>query len=279
MLLIPGASPTRTSLSYPFGRRPFLDPTHPASSRVAHPVVFSAISCGGNFINVCNGLPGTVAGTVTKNNYQTGPMSFAADAAGTITFPGVAYSNTDPFTLGAIMYATSFAYAQSFAPAICNDGVGTAGSALSIRQTTGLLSLTKVGSGHNDSSFALKTNTPYFAAASSAGGATTIDFVLLNLLTGQLLYETKAATASPWANFTNNYSVLNSGGSSRPFENGGVAAVMCSRVRCYLFDLIQWAKDPWSFWYDSTGIFDFIVGTATTATDVQHRLALLKVGM
>jgi hypothetical protein len=84
---------------------------------------------------------------------------------------------------------------------------------------------------------------PYFYAGSFGGG--TINMVLTNLLTGAITTATATTATTPsgfgdiWNFFSANSGVFSSSGS----------AAMVSNAALSLPQLLQWAADPWSFWY------------------------------
>jgi hypothetical protein len=86
----------------------------------------------------------------------------------------------------------------------------------------------------------------YFLAIS---GVSTVGFSIAytTLDTGQV-FSQFVSDAGAILSATSSFTIGNLGDGSRPL-NGSIGPTMFSNVLCSLPQLVQWASDPWSFWY------------------------------
>jgi hypothetical protein len=226
-------------LSFPGGRKPGFDQTHPAANKIR----FSGIASNGNFINLLRGIKGTVAGSPTASITRNGPaVNFLATTAN-ITFTNNPSVNDTSVTIaGIITFAAITTFQYFFETATVSGGwkFGT--------QSAKKLDLTQEGVAEYEGTQILVAGVPYFAAVSAAPSSA-INFVTTNLTNGQIITSTVANTTNPTAG-TATYTVGND--RSTEFCNGALSAVMFSGVYLPMSILIQWAQRPWDFWYPPT---------------------------
>lgn len=223
-------------LGFPGGVLPGFDPSHVASRKIA----FSCVASGANFVNILTGATGIVtSGTPTASMLGSiGPSVNFPLAGDQIKVPGVAIDNVTG-TMASIFVHTG----QNFPSLI------TSGSTGSAEVTFGLdpLVLNLNGWAHAsiDSVVAVTAlGVPYFAAVSwDANG---VNFILVNLATGQTFADTIGSTTFSGA--ADGFYLLGVGGGGNA-PQGGVATGMCSGYKMSSQELRQWAQDPWTFWY------------------------------
>lgn len=117
-------------------------------------------------------------------------------------------------------------------------------------------------------------NVPYFVAI-SIDSSNTWNAVATNLMTGQIRAATKFATATVPSAGTG-ICHGNSYNHNQPL-NGYLAVSMYSNKGMTLADMLQWAADPWSYWYpDNTD--DEIVGIIAAASSAKFRRTLSQLG-
>jgi hypothetical protein len=98
-----------------------------------------------------------------------------------------------------------------------------------------------------DSGITISAGTPYFVAMSSSSTLSQTFFVVVNLSTGKI----QTASTSTLVNFGNcdQLYLIGNRQAAQLQCTGGIAAVMSTRKFNSLSTLMQWATDPWSFWY------------------------------
>jgi len=120
----------------------------------------------------------------------------------------------------------------------------------------------------------IPANTPVFVVG-TANNTTGYILVVTNLLTGQI-YSFTAAFARTISAFTGVVSLLNDNASDY-WGTGGVACTMLSQANPTLQQLLQWATDPWSFWYTRSP--SIAVATQATGVTVVPTRTLMGVGV
>lgn len=233
-LFLPNSNP----LAYPCGVAPGFDPTHPAANGN---VVYSCIASGGGLFNITRARRGTIGGSPTAGITSIGPATnYPAGATTTLALTGIA--SPTGATLASIFFTpSSFATARTI---MYNSGK-TGFRIL----TTGTLAaiINNNAGGNQNSSLILSASTPYFAAVSFAN-ASTCNYVLANLATGQILYQstttpnTTPGSAGTWYFGCNDVS-------ANQFIGGIATWVWIDNLLLDINSLIAWAYDPWSFWY------------------------------
>lgn len=209
-------------------------------------------------INVITGAVGTVTGTPNNRIDKTiGPTfsELALNDVVSLPFPTGTILKTTPITGAYICFSGgtgngtwgamgnntgggfSFGWTNSTTPAF--GFYGPAG-------TTDIGTVARV------------INTPYFFACSSKDNVT--DQVVVNLATGQVFVSTAAGRTLDTNNTTGTFLMgkLVTAGSG----NGIAAAMFTTGDRLSITQLLQWAENPWSFWYPEDGdpfnIDDFV---------------------
>ena len=239
----------RNPLAYPAGYAPGFDPNHVASRGVGPGNGFSAVADGRNYVNLVRGDVGTTATLPAAKIYGTvGPANLHTAINDALRFSGHSAVTNTSTTMAAIFICWGFPNANGLivCSSVNDTGGGSSGIALNIG-TAGALQYAYRWVAANSSGLTVALNVPYFAAAS--GDASTINFVLVNLLSGQTLTASISAGGTPQAS-DGTYIV---GGNLSQAPNLSIAAVMHSTKRTGLPELRQWAADPWSFWYPNPG--------------------------
>jgi len=259
----------RNPLSYPAGARPRFDQSHP----VAGGVRFSAVIQGGGALNVLTGqhagfsvapaatviaagLAGICSGTggSTPNN----SMQFANQYTGADTSATAAVIAQFP-NLGTTMYPF-------------RSGV-TGGISFSI-STVGVFLCSDVVSNNKSSGITLLAGVPYFLACSFNPAATV--FVVKRMDTGQTYFSSPGtpflAPGAPDGNLQ-----IGSKGSSEAGVDRYILSAMFSGQFNSLPVLLQWAADPWAFWFPRRQI-NYGSTVAAAAAAGGSRLALMGVG-
>lgn len=237
-------------LGFPGGVRPGFDASHAAAKQIK----FSGVSRGANFGSILKGTVGSLTGTPTSainafcgvaTNYSASTMNSA--------FAGFTTNTPAAFTFAVICVPVTLGGATQL---IITDGAsgssaGTQGIGFngSNKWTVGIGSTPTFIA--TSSTPAVVANTPYFIAVSELGG-TGYNIVVSNLRTGQTTSEV-VATATAISVWTGTFNVgnQNAANGARVFQ-GLIAAVMCSEGYLSVPQLLQWAQDPWSFWYPRT---------------------------
>lgn len=234
----------RSKLAYPSGVVPGIDPSHVASRGI----LISTVARDGNHHDLITGKVATIAGTPTSK--------IDGLIGDSVNFPG----NTDRCNFASFP-TTAFAestvaciFKMYTAPSAPVDAVGHSnGSNIGhgIGSTNGLSFTARWGG-----NFVTFTSIPiaivnapylYIVTASNSGGGTVRGFVK-RLDTGQVWTESISALGTG-SGGTGTFTVGGRDSTSGRMINGPVACSMMSTKFLSLFELHQWAKDPWSFWY------------------------------
>lgn len=224
-----------TPFSFPAGRNPGIDLSHIAAGIPR----FSGIASGnGSFINLMTGAPGTVAGTPTavSDGYLGRATNFAT-STDAVTFSGNPAVLDSVVTFGAIALFTSITGNQG----IFNSAtVGADGWLFYVsNQLTLFANNSTVSSGTN-----LVGNIPYFLICSTNSSVT--NFLWMRLDNGVVSTATTSSLTSLTSNGTYKVASDNFGNAT----NSRLAAVMFSAgIFMSISQMLQWAQDPWSYWY------------------------------
>jgi hypothetical protein len=230
-------------LGYP-GRSPGFDGSHPASVNAR----FSAIAGSSNFITILSlrkatltsqaptfGIDGALGpcGIFASGGNATSACNFAGQFAGT-DLSGTVAAIIRLSSLGAINAIFS-----------SNQTNSTNGYYLSV-STTGQIQMNLPGfvTANSGASY-VTAGVPYFIAGSSITGHS--NFVSLNLNTGQI--KTTATTGTYTAAAGNGTMQIGCNRENSQVAVGNIAAAMYSGTLLTIQQLIQWAQDPWAFWY------------------------------
>jgi len=228
---------------------PGFNPNHIAGTKV----LFSGVATinGANFINIFNGMKGTVSPTpAVGRNGIIGPFldTRAAGSGGGVTFSGIypATTSQNPVTLAGIVLApATLAGAElEFIETSTTDANAKAGT-----NTTNTFTFTMPGTANVDSLIPLVANTPYFYATSYSSSAGKANFLVLNLRTGQVTTSVISQSGTP-GNGNGNIVIGNDANNIGGGNPGlATAAAMFSNNYLSISALRIWATDPWSFWY------------------------------
>ena len=234
--------PYRNPLAYPAGVAPGFDPRHVAAGLGTDGRGISLVATGGGrFINprTGSGTPTSWSGTPLTNILSIGPsVSFTA-ASDVISYPVPNGSANLPLTMAAVVQFN--AVGGSYQAIVNRDP-----------NANGLLALNAAGtvvvynSGDNMSNFTPTANRPYFIGFSSAPGAGVFSFAITDLTTGKVTPAN--GTLGSAIPLTSQPTCLIGNNASQP-TNGGIAAAMFASIYLSPAQLLQWASDPWSFWY------------------------------
>lgn len=229
-------------LAFPIGN-PGFDPSHIASGGKP---MFSGVAAGSNFVDLFNGKKGNVNPTPSSViDANIGP-SLVTTAAGFIDYSGILPIESLP-TLAVTQAAIFKIGTNASDGAIMNYG-GTNGVSLTT-SSGGVLDANWMGSTTLASTITLSLGVPYFAVASSLS-ATGTNFVVVNLTNGQ----TNSHFTSTASTMLQPNSEVAIGQSIQTGVNfvGSIAAAMTSYGYLSIPQLLQWAQDPWAFWYPRT---------------------------
>lgn len=241
----------RTKGHYPFGAAPGVPHGHIAlrgstlrcsaiatNSGVGFIAIYSASKGGTAFVNT-----GGFTSGVTDGYMGNVVSSSATGTTNRMTLSGQAAVTDSTITMAAIVKFTSTATTQAI---WCLGDSGSVGWV--IQSNAGTLELAPAPfTTAASSGVAFSTNTPYFCAAS--GQSANTNFVVKNLITG--LARTANATTAMTATASNGNYVIGNYGNDANSIAGSVACVMAATGTPILGqkELLQWADDPWSFWF------------------------------
>lgn len=244
-------------LAFP-GRLPGFDPAHV----VARGCRFSGSAFGAsNFINLLNAKIGTQAGapsSVISGTVGPAVQFSSASTLDKLTYSGQSTANDGQVTLGAIVRPKSAGLNN---PVIFNSGNAAGGWQFT---TVGSVLVLQDGSYSHiaNSGFVLAANVPYFVACST-DSATATNFVVLRLDNGKVLANSQASITTTASNGI--YSIGGTGQFAGNVFDGAIAATMFSASYASLATLLQWASDPWAFWYPRTNYGAIDIGTLIAA--------------
>lgn len=248
------------SFSYPFGSAPGFDPSHPA----APGATFSGIASTAGFINLMQGqrsvVNGTPLTTILPGIAAATKFPTAPDYCSFSGFPATLDNQT---TMAAIVQFTTVGAAQQMF--LCSSTQASTNWSLNCDFSGGTtsFSINPNGGTVTRSLIALSAGVPYFLALSvsdSFANSGKVFFVVTRLDTGQIQSANIAVSASPLGASNGSYSVgarVNGNVASL----SSIAAAMITRRATSFSALLQWAADPWSFWYPQQ---DFL----SSATDL-----------
>lgn len=199
-------------------------------------------SGGGVLSNMLNMVPSTVVGTATTVCKEIGLCVNTGAGANYNQF-----TNTFPTTAPAsIVAACIFIPTATASFGTFIQDANTNASPNKFGLLTGVLAISGSGNNHSSSLSALTNGVPWFVAVS--WNATTQNYVQINLKSGERRFTT-TSLANTMGTTTVNW-VVACDSTAGDQLNGGVAAVMMALdTFINLPDLLQWADDPWSYWY------------------------------
>jgi len=224
--------------------RPGFNPSHPVDAPGANNgFLASVVASNGTVTSILNGKVATATGSAASARPILGPVTTYTGATdvSTLAYNGAA-TPAGAITMAALGYITSV---TSGASSFISWSAASSVNGLSVLSATGNFATTINGTAV-DSGIAASLSAPYFVVSSSNTLAT--NFVIVNLASGVL----KTATGGSAATFNGGDGNLYFGNRSGiRVLNGGLAAAMCN-VTANIIPmpvLVQWASDPWSFWY------------------------------
>lgn len=226
--------PPINPLVYPAFAVEGVNSSHPASQALR----FSGIASGGNFVSLNQGRKGTISGSPSFGiDGAMGPAFSALAGADRAAFSGQSTVNDLSMTQAAIVRFNSVAGTETiFSGSGANNG-------WRIYVTGGTFGIVAGSVIAVNSSITLVANTPYFVVASINGS--TSNFLALDLSTGKILTATSsgATPAAPDGTYLVGNDAFN-----EP-ANAKISAAMFSARYTSLWEMRQWAQDPWAFWY------------------------------
>ena len=251
-------------LQFPFGSRRGFDPSHIA----ARSCEFSGHSNGSTFINLLKGKSSTANSSTASHHGIIGPCTTMTTTTST-TFGTTTKSNTadQNATMAAIFVMTT-----SNTNTFCFNGTTTSTSGLGIIPVDGngglgmnVNNIVTISSGFGSGTTG--TNQPYFVITSwshvaGVGGAYIVNFLLLNLITGNMRSNQVTGTCNDPNAADGGISI---GRSATVGFAGSVAAAMYSKEFMPLGAMRAWAEEPWSFWFPFESDDRNYVGVAAAA--------------
>jgi hypothetical protein len=245
---------SRNTLAFPFGVKAGFDPSHFAARNI---VRFSGIACGTGFLSLLTGKAGTASGAPTTTVdgalglCQTFPASSARNFANQ---PAVADTQ---FTIAVLFRHSAITTNQGY---FANSSTNNVGNTLF--NGTGPITI-KIAATSNTVAFSntsfVTANVPHFLAVSVNGTKANAFVVRLN--TGQYDFAENFTVAGSSGASTGTYVVGNTPSLAAACI-GNIAAVMYSTAFLSMFELEEWASDPWSFWYPDAAEDSFVGVTA-----------------
>lgn len=226
------------------GTNPGFDPEHPCAAQTR----LSAVAMGGNFVDLTTGRPGSITGSPTNSVGLIGPRIGFPGSTDVVTFSGKPTSSFPNYTFGCIVAFDVVNAANQFLISSSNSGVGArlsianaGGSKLSIG-INGLSALTAA-------QIPIVANTPYALFGSLAWVSPNVLFnaVAVNLTNGIVLSQSSSVASGAPGTDSGTCGIGNRG--SALHAQGRIAAAMYSTGFMPMASLLQWAADPWSFWY------------------------------
>lgn len=214
------------------GGNPGFDPNHVASSNVR----FSAVAAGASFRSLLNGAGGTPTGTVAALDGAIGPcVTFRDSTSDAVNFSGTAQALPSSCTMAAIF---NVAFTNSF-----NGIVSTGNGSWCLCQRGNF----EIFNGNTEVSSGIGVgNGPTLFIGSA--NASTVNFLVKRLDTGTVITASIAGSAATGTE--GNYSIGNFTGGNA--FSGSIATAMYAANFMSLPQMLQWAQDPWGFWYPRT---------------------------
>lgn len=226
------------------GMRPGFDPAHIAAGSVT----FSAVSLGGYMTEIRTGRkPSTNNGTPTPTILPIVGATTKYVASGDYQlFSGNPSGIETICTMAGIFMITGSITAGFHY--LMENGSGTRAVGV-YWDNTGKLVFDRYGLTATPSTTlnAIVAGVPYFVCASS-DSTTQTNFLLKRLDNGVTSMQSVASASAPGSG-NGTMIIGNSANLAAETPNGGIAAVMFSRVLFTLAMMQKWADDPWSFWY------------------------------
>lgn len=229
-------------LAFPCGEAPGFDPTHIAASGIRQGLGVSFIPVGANFISLLSGVAFTLTGTITNKIFGViGPATGGTSGTGRASIASTSIA-TGARSAAAIVQFTAMPAAFK---TLINDSIVT--FTVNAANNPQLF----YNNAQHSSSVTLVAGVPYFIAASAISGGA-FNILVMNLLTGAITL-TSSTSADTFASIGTTIFAGNNNNGAQPM-NGGIAAGMYSPAYLSPQQLLQWAADPWRFWYPGMDI-------------------------
>jgi hypothetical protein len=212
------------------GTAPAINVSHPAYNKLR----VAGVAIGSGVVNLANNRPATLGGATVVST-TAGPGVAGASGA------PVAYQNFVTETTATVTLSAIFVYTTLSATRIIFGGSGI--QLASLGPSNVQIIVSGVGIALTPTLPTLVNGHTYFFAASSNTSAPRISVVLADLTTGALFTATGTtainAVLTPSTPFTGLQSF-----------NSRINAQSWSSAPLTLQQLLQWAQNPWSLWYD-----------------------------
>jgi hypothetical protein len=248
-----------------------INPAHPASQKLT----FSATFRGSSFFNTATNNLFPINGTVS------GTPAYAMDGiVGPVKDVGISFyydfvspgNNVSNITMAAIIRPLN-ASSNTGIFGFSNSSLTSIASLSTFNPNTLYFS---PGTNDTSSGIALSLN-PYFVVASYNSTTLAINFLAKNLATGQVKTATVTAPGN-WPTPTIAHCSIGKETSYGTFYDGRIAAVMTSHAFLSIPQLLQWAQEPWLFWYPQQFDFGIMLKASVSSSTVVFRRTLSQVG-
>lgn len=239
----------RNPLAYPAGYSPGFDPWHLAAKKT----YFSAVSNGTrSMINILTGASPNANTTSSGKVY--GPI-WACPTISNFTYMSFVGFPTDTptqMTQSGIFVNNNPASIQSaWGDGGTSSNEYTGGMGTVQLSATGEFTWRVRGISSRATGWTIASGVPYFFCASSikGSGSEDIKILLLDLNSGVVRFGLFGGDNSAVTAPTGTITI----GNPNNAQGWHIAAAMSSRHALSIPEMLQWAADPWSFWYPNPG--------------------------
>lgn len=247
-------------LAYP-GGTPGFDPSHVAAAGVT----LSAVSVGANMVDLLTGKSGVRTSTPTAAIDGIGGVGTTFAGAQNLAFSGKPTGNFfTQCTIAAIFLDGGSAATQRGVVAAATNGSSTTYPYLGTSAANHTYGYARQGTAQIVTALTvMPSNIPHLLIGSDVGGTGGARAILIkNLLTGQIWTATDTGGTTV-VGVDGAYNIGSRGAGSLPLLTGDkVFAAMVSNRFTTMAQMLQWAQDPWAFWYPK---FDFAQSLATAS--------------
>lgn len=256
----------RNPFAFPFGVMPGVNLNHPAAGPRLR---YSGVAApGGGFVNLLTGGLAAKISAPTTLPSIIGPALNAQTTTGWVTDGTISETITADTMAVIVIPTTSVAVGRTFVKSNTNITVGIAGIVI-VNLEVGYFTQGSYGG----SGIVLSLNVPYFIALSVRNGNK--NWVVVNLLTGQIRTSFQVGAVS-MNNPSPPYAI--GGNFSGARAAGALIAAAMFTANSYLKPelLLQWALDPWAFWYpQDIGEVDGVGRAAFLAAWARHSNSII----
>jgi hypothetical protein len=262
----------RRGLSYPGDKlRPRFDPRHPASVGITPSHGICAAVIGSGFMNLITGLGGTNVGAPAQiTRPLLGPCFNYNSSARYTQFTGMQAVADTAWTMASIFISTN---ANG---GICGSStVHTALGGVSMYNNAGAFAFAN-GTNGNGTGITITANIPYLIIATGTSTNGSMNYAQTRLDTGAVVTSLNQSSGAQTAS-AGIYEVgdnANQGASIGP-----VAAFMYAPARISVAAMVQWAQDPWSFWYPTSPVVDVVLTRGPTVAGGLNYRGLTTLGV